>query len=96
MNREEKDTHQEETTPPAKAETGTRRDGQASVREGAMNSGVRIIKRGSVDGPQSLPPGRDEKTDQQREREIAGMVKGWIAEWERAKSARLTECLRQL
>ena len=61
-----------------------------------MNSGVRIIKRGSVDGPQSLPPGRDEKTDRQREREIVGRVKGWVAEWERAKSARLAEGLPPL
>ena len=56
-----------------------------------MNSGVKIIKRGSVDGARSLPPGRDEKTDRQREREMAGTVKGWVAEWERAKSARPTE-----
>ena len=61
-----------------------------------MNSGVKIIKRGSVDGAQSLPPGRDEKTERQREREIVGTVKGWVAEWERAKSARLTEALRLL
>ena len=61
-----------------------------------MNSGVKIIKRGSVDGPQSLPPGRDEKTDRQREREMAGTVKGWVAEWERVKSARLTEARRLL
>ena len=61
-----------------------------------MNSGVRVIKRGNSDGPQSLPTGRDEKTDRQREREIAGTVKGWVAEWERAKSARLTEALRLL
>ena len=59
-----------------------------------MNSGIRIIKRGSVEGPQSPPPDRDDKTDRQREREIVGTVKGWIAEWERAKSARLTACLR--
>ena len=59
-----------------------------------MNFGVRIIKRGSGEGPKSLPPGRDEKTDQQREREIASTVKDWVAEWERAKSARRTEYLR--
>ena len=59
-----------------------------------MKSGVRVIKRGREDGPRGLPPGRDEKTDQQREREIAGTVKGWVAEWESAKSARRTEFLR--
>lgn len=61
-----------------------------------MNSGVKIIKRGSVDNPQSPPPGREAKTDRQREREVVGTIKGWVAEWERAKSARLTESLRLL
>ena len=59
-----------------------------------MKSGVRVIKRGREDSPRGLPPGRVEKTDQQREREIAGTVKGWVAEWESAKSARRTEFLR--
>lgn len=45
-----------------------------------MNTGVRIIKRGRTGGLQSLPVGRDEKTMPQREREIAGKVKSWIAE----------------
>ena len=61
-----------------------------------MNSGVRVIKRGSSAVPQSQPPGREVKTERQSEREIAGTVKKWVAEWERAKSARLTECLRPL
>ena len=45
-----------------------------------MNTGVRIIKRGRADNSQSLPIGRGEKTGPQREREIAGTVKSWIAE----------------
>jgi len=45
-----------------------------------MNTGVRIIKRGRAGGLQSLPVGRGEKTKPQREREIAGTVKSWIAE----------------
>jgi hypothetical protein len=45
-----------------------------------MNNGVRIIKRGRADGSQSLSVGRGEKTGPQREREIAGTVKSWIAE----------------
>lgn len=45
-----------------------------------MNAGVRIIKRGRAGGPPSPPPGRGEKTGPQREREIAGTVKGWVAE----------------
>ena len=61
-----------------------------------MNSGVRIIKRSSVEGPRSLPPVQDERTERQREREIAGTVKTWVSEWKRAKTARLTECLRPL
>jgi hypothetical protein len=45
-----------------------------------MNTGVRIIKRGRAQCLQSLPASRGEKTGPQREREIAGTVKGWIAE----------------
>ena len=50
-----------------------------------MKSGVRIIKRGSEDSPQVLPPGRDEMAAQQSERAIAGTVKGWVAEWEQRR-----------
>ena len=50
-----------------------------------MNSGLRVIKRGRDDGQQSLPPDRSEKTARQSEREIAGTVKGWIAEWEQRR-----------
>ena len=50
-----------------------------------MNSGVRIIKRGSFDGQKGLPSGRDEKTARQNEREVAGTVKGWVAEWEQRR-----------
>ena len=35
-----------------------------------MNAGVRLIRRGRDGGPQSLPPGRDAKTERQTEREI--------------------------
>jgi len=45
-----------------------------------MNTVVRIIKRGRAGGLQSLPVGRGEKSGPQREREIAGTVKSWIAE----------------
>ena len=50
-----------------------------------MKSGVRVIKRGREDGPRSLPPGGDEKTPRQSEREMAGTVKGWIDEWEQRR-----------
>jgi hypothetical protein len=52
-----------------------------------MNAGVRIIKGGRAGGPQSLPVGRGEQTGPQREREIAGTVKGWIAESARRRRA---------
>jgi len=52
-----------------------------------MNTGVRIIKRGRARGPQSMPPGQDEKTGRQGEREIASTVKGWIAETARRRRA---------
>ncbi len=45
----------------------------------AMNTGVRIIKRGRDRGLQSLPHGRDERAGRQNEREIARTVKSWIA-----------------
>ena len=59
-----------------------------------MKSGVKVIKRGTEEGLRGLPPVREEKTDREREREIAGTVKEWVAEWESAKSARRTEFLR--
>lgn len=58
-----------------------------------MKSGVRVIKRGTEEVPRGLPPVRVEKTNREREREIVGTVKGWVAEWESAKSARRTEFL---
>ena len=49
-----------------------------------MNFGVRVIKRGRGDGPK-CPPVRVEQTEQQRERELASTVKGWISEWEQGR-----------
>jgi hypothetical protein len=64
-----------------------------------MNTAVRIVKRGRAGGSQSRPAGRGEKTGPQREREIAGTVKGWIAESARRRRAeeqlafaRLNQC----
>jgi hypothetical protein len=88
MNREEKNTHQEEIAHPAKAEPGVRRGTRATRGERVMNSGVRIIKRGRDDGPKSLQLGRDQKTERQSEREIAGTVKSWIADWEQKRNLR--------
>lgn len=64
--------------------------------EGVMNSGLRIIKRGKGDGQQSLPQGREQKTERQSEREIVNTVKGWIAEWEerRMRSTHLSRALK--
>ena len=44
-----------------------------------MNSGVKIIKRDRR--VQSSPLGQHKKTGQQSEREIASIVKNWIAEF---------------
>ena len=52
-----------------------------------MNTGVRIVKRGVARGPQSILPGRDEKTVRQGEREIARTVKSWVAESARRRRA---------
>ena len=45
-----------------------------------MNTRVRVIKRGGARESQSVPPGQDEKTGRESEREIACAVKSWIAE----------------
>ena len=52
-----------------------------------MNSGVRIIKRNRADGLHSSPPGQDENTGRQNEREIGSTVKNWIAELAQRKRA---------
>ena len=71
-------------------ESGAWYAARSARSEGVMNYRVRIIKRGRDEGRQSLPPGRDEKTTRQSEREIAGTVKGWIAEWERRRRAEVS------
>lgn len=52
-----------------------------------MKSGIKIIKRIRTDELQNAPLPQDEKTGQQREREIAGTVKNWIAEWAQQRRA---------
>ena len=52
-----------------------------------MNSGIKIIKRSRTDGLQNSPLRQDEKTERQSEREIAGTVKNWIAEWAQQRLA---------
>ena len=52
-----------------------------------MKTGVRVIKGGRADGLRSLQHGGVEQTGPQREREIAGTVKGWIAESARRRRA---------
>ena len=47
-----------------------------------MQARIRIIKRGVGANRNSLPANQSEKTDQQREREMANTVKSWVAEWE--------------
>jgi hypothetical protein len=45
-----------------------------------MQSRIRIIKRGA--GGNTNGVSANEKTVQQREREMANAVKSWVAEWE--------------
>jgi hypothetical protein len=52
-----------------------------------MNSGIKIIKRIRTDELQNAPLRQEEKTGQQREREITGTVKNWIAEWAQQRRA---------
>ena len=48
-----------------------------------MNSGIRIIKRGTSAKPNSMR--HAEKTEQERERETATTIQSWVAEWEERK-----------
>lgn len=52
-----------------------------------MKSGIKIIKRSRTDELQNAPLRQDEKTGRQSEREIAGTVKNWIAEWAQQRLA---------
>ena len=52
-----------------------------------MQSGIRIIKRGTDVIANDLFGIEVEKTVEQREREAANTVKSWIAEWEQRKRA---------
>ena len=52
-----------------------------------MNSGIKIIKRSHTDELQNAPLRQDENTGRQSEREIAGAVKNWIAEWAQQRLA---------
>ena len=52
-----------------------------------MKSGIKIIKRIRTDELKNAPLRQDEKTVQQSEREIAGTVKNWIAEWAQQRLA---------
>ena len=52
-----------------------------------MKSGIKIIKRRRTDELQDAPLRQDEKTGRQSEREIAGTVKNWIAEWAQQRLA---------
>ena len=52
-----------------------------------MKSGIKIIKRIRSDELQNAPLRQDEKTGRQSDREIAGTVKNWIAEWAQQRLA---------
>ena len=47
-----------------------------------MQSKIRIIKRAAGNDTNGLYANEIEKTVQQREREMANAVKGWVVEWE--------------
>jgi len=55
-----------------------------------MNSAIKIIKRGAIAKPNNVPVLPAEKTEQQRERDTAGTVQTWVADWkERKRSLQL-------
>jgi len=64
-----------------------------------MQSRIRIIKSGAERNTNSGSVHESDKTDQQRERETANTVKGWITEWEarnRAVKAAAFSLIRSL
>jgi len=47
-----------------------------------MEARIRIIKRDAGGDKSSLSNDQTDKTDREREREMAKNVKGWVTEWE--------------
>ena len=47
-----------------------------------MNSAIKIIKRGTSAKRKNIPEPAVDKTEQERERNAASTIQGWIAEWE--------------
>jgi hypothetical protein len=52
-----------------------------------MEARIRIIKHDTDGDTSSLPANQREKTEREREREMANKVKSWVAEWEVRNSA---------
>jgi hypothetical protein len=50
-----------------------------------MNSAIKIIKRSTSGKSNNIPAPSVGKTEQERERNTASTVKGWVAEWEQRK-----------
>jgi len=47
-----------------------------------MQPRIRIRKRSETANTSSVPADQNDRTDRQRERDIATTVKSWIVEWE--------------
>lgn len=50
-----------------------------------MNSAIKIVKRGTSGTPNNIPAAAADKTEQERARDTASTIKGWVAEWEQRK-----------
>ena len=50
-----------------------------------MQSGIRIIKRGTQNGMDGVSGKQIAKSDRDREREAVDTVKAWVADWEERK-----------
>jgi hypothetical protein len=50
-----------------------------------MQAQIRIIKRGSHSGMNSVSANPIIKSDRERERETVNTVKAWVADWEKRK-----------
>ena len=47
-----------------------------------MHSAIKIIKRGTSGKRNNVPAPPADKTEQERERDAASTIQGWVAEWE--------------
>ena len=46
-----------------------------------MSSQIRVVKKAEADGSTRIAPKRQRENEQQRNREMVGVIKGWVEEF---------------